>query len=161
MGSQRVGHDWACTWTVVALQCCVSFRCRVRWFIYVCVLCFRFFSIIGYYKKVNIVPCESESCSVVSDSLWPHGILQARILEWVTFPFYRGSSQPRSPGFEGRFFISWATREPQEYWSRWTIPFPADLPNPGIEPGSPALQADSLPTELWRKTYFEKYTHCM
>ena len=41
-----------------------------------------------------------------------HGILQARILEWVAFP---------SPG---------------------------DLPNPGIEPRSPALQADSLPTEL-------------
>ena len=28
------------------------------------------------------------------------------------------------------------------------IPSPADLPDPGIEPGSPALQADSLPTEL-------------
>ena len=28
------------------------------------------------------------------------------------------------------------------------IPSPAGLPNPGIEPGSPALQADSLPTEL-------------
>ena len=41
-----------------------------------------------------------------------HGILQARILEWVAFP---------SPG---------------------------DLPNPGIEPVSPALQADSLSTEL-------------
>ena len=40
-----------------------------------------------------------------------HGILQAGILEWVTFP---------SPG---------------------------DLPNPGIEPRSPALQADSLPAE--------------
>ena len=28
------------------------------------------------------------------------------------------------------------------------FPSPADLPDPGIEPGSPALQADSLPTEL-------------
>ena len=41
-----------------------------------------------------------------------HGILQARILEWVAVPFPRGSS-----------------------------------PNPGMEPGSPALQANSLPTE--------------
>ena len=41
-----------------------------------------------------------------------HGILQARILEWVAFP-----------------------------------PSPADLPNPGIEPRSPTLQADSLPAE--------------
>ena len=38
---------------------------------------------------------ESESCSVVPDSLQPHGILQARILEWVAFPFSRGSSRPR------------------------------------------------------------------
>ena len=30
------------------------------------------------------------------------------------------------------------------------IPAPADVPNPGIEPGSPALQVDSLPTELWK-----------
>ena len=41
-----------------------------------------------------------------------HGILQARILEWVAVSFSR------------------------------------DLPDPGIEPGSPALQADSLPYEL-------------
>ena len=33
-----------------------------------------------------------------------------------------------------------------------TIPSPADLPNPGIEPGSPALQAESLPTDLSGKT---------
>ena len=43
-----------------------------------------------------------------------HGIFQARILEWVDFPFSRGSSQPRdwtqvSPA--GRFFTSWATKE--------------------------------------------------
>ena len=38
---------------------------------------------------------ESERRSVVSDSLRVHGILQASILEWVAFPFSRGSSQPR------------------------------------------------------------------
>ena len=36
----------------------------------------------------------------------------------------------------------------QEYWSGLPFPSPGDLPNPGIEPGSPALQADSLPTEV-------------
>ena len=48
---------------------------------------------------------ESECCSVVSNSCDPmdytvHGILQARMLEWVAFPFSRGSSQPRdgNPG---------------------------------------------------------------
>ena len=35
-----------------------------------------------------------------------------------------------------------------EYWSGWPFPSPKDLPDSGIEPGSPALQADSLPTEL-------------
>ena len=36
----------------------------------------------------------------------------------------------------------------QEYWSRLPFPSPRDLPDPGIEPRSPALQANSLPTEL-------------
>ena len=34
-----------------------------------------------------------------------------------------------------------------EYWSRQPFPSPGDLPQPGIEPRSPALQADSLPVE--------------
>ena len=36
----------------------------------------------------------------------------------------------------------------QEYWSGLPFPSPGDLPHPEIEPGSPALQADSLPSEL-------------
>ena len=36
----------------------------------------------------------------------------------------------------------------QEYWRGLPCLPPGDLPNPGIEPGSPALQADSLPIEL-------------
>ena len=44
----------------------------------------------------------------------------------------------------GGFSTSWATREAQEYWSG----SPVDLPDPGIEPGCPALQANSLPSEL-------------
>ena len=68
---------------------------------------------------------ESESHSVMSDSLRPHGlyvhgILQARILEWVAFPFSR------------------------------------DLPNPGIKPRSPALQADSLPGDHKESPYQNK-----
>ena len=35
----------------------------------------------------------------------------------------------------------------QEYWSVLPFPSPGDLPDPGIEPGSPALQVDSLPSE--------------
>ena len=39
----------------------------------------------------------------------------------------------------------------QEYWSGLPFPSPGDLSNPGIEPGSPALETDSLPTELQGK----------
>ena len=41
----------------------------------------------------------------------------------------------------------------QEYWSGLPFPFPGNVPNPGIESGSPALQADSLPTELSGKPF--------
>ena len=39
----------------------------------------------------------------------------------------------------------------QEYWSGLPFPTPGDLPNPGIKAGSPALQADSLPSESLRQ----------
>ena len=42
----------------------------------------------------------------------------------------------------------------QEYWSGLPFPPPGDLPNPGIEPGTPALQADSLLPEPPGKTIF-------
>ena len=96
----------------------------------------------------------AQSCPTLCDPMdyTVHRILQARILEWVTFPFFRGSSQPRDRTqvsfIAGGFFTTWATREAHEYWSGQPIPSPRDLPNPGIEPGSPVLQADSLPTEL-------------
>ena len=51
------------------------------------------------------------------------GILQARLLEWVAFPFSRGSSQPRDwiqvSHIAGGFFTSWTTREAQKDWYWW------------------------------------------
>ena len=60
-----------------------------------------------------------QSCPTLCDLMYytVHGILQARILEWVA------------------------------------IPFSGDIPNPGIEPRSPALQADSSPAEPPRKSW--------
>ena len=91
--------------------------------------------------------CNSMDCIV-------HGILQARILEWVAFPFSTGSSQPRDQTqvscFAGRFFTDLATREAQEHCVG-SLSLLRDLPDPGNEPGSPALQADSLPPELLGK----------
>ena len=65
-----------------------------------------------------------ESRSVRSASLRPHGlvrgILQARILKWVSIPFSRGSCQPRNRTqvscIAGIFFTSWATREALSTW---------------------------------------------
>ena len=42
----------------------------------------------------------------------------------------------------------------QEYWSGLPFPPPGDLPNPGIEPGSPTLQADALPSEPPGKLHY-------
>ena len=70
-------------------------------------------------------------------------------------PSSRGSSQPSAwtqvSHIAGRFFTIWATREAQEYWSGQPIPSPGKLPDPGIEPGSPALQKVSLASELLGK----------
>ena len=43
----------------------------------------------------------------------------------------------------------------QEYWSRLPCPPPGDLPNPGLEPTSPTLQTDSLPSEPPGKPFNE------
>ena len=40
----------------------------------------------------------------------------------------------------------------QEYWSRLPFPSPGDFPNLDIEPGSPALQTDALPSEPLEKS---------
>ena len=61
--------------------------------------------------------CDPMDCSLSGFSV--HGILQARILEWVA------------------------------------ISSSGDLPDPGIEPGCPALQADDLPTELCGRSMVE------
>ena len=42
-----------------------------------------------------------------------------------------------------------------EYWSGYPIPSPGDLPDPGVKPGSPVLQEDSLPTELSGKQRYQ------
>ena len=42
----------------------------------------------------------------------------------------------------------------QEYWSGLPFPSPGDLPNPGIEPGSPTLQIDALSSEPPGKPWF-------
>ena len=85
----------------------------------------------------------SQSCLTPCDPMdyTVHGILQARILEWVAFP--NPGIEPRSPALQ-------ADSLPAEPQGSPRIPIPSlgDLPNPGINLESPALQADSLPTGL-------------
>ena len=79
---------------------------------------FRSWGCWGLLEDLRGCCCESwKLCPTLCDPMdyTVHGILQARILEWVTFPFSRGSSQPRdqNPGLPiiGGFFTSWATRD--------------------------------------------------
>ena len=73
---------------------------------------------------MQISLCVCESRSVISNSLPPHGlyshgILQARMLEWVAFLFSRGSSQTKDwtqvSCIAGGFFTNWAIREAQHH----------------------------------------------
>ena len=48
----------------------------------------------------------------------------------------------------------------QEYWSGLPFPFPGDLPDPGIEPGSPALEADALTSEPPGKSMDQLLLNC-
>ena len=82
----------------------------------------KFFTCFTFKVEIWSTYSESESRSVVPDSAITmgskvHGLLQARILEWVVFPFSRGSSQPRDQTqvshIAGGFFTSWATGKPK------------------------------------------------
>ena len=103
------------------------------------------------------------------------GIPQARLLEWVAIPFSTGSFWPRDQTrvscIAGRLFTVWTTREAssllseppgkpqacqaplsvefsrQESCSGLPFPSPGDLSDPGIKPGSPILQTDTLTSE--------------
>ena len=63
--------------------------------------------------QLCLILCDPMDCSLPGSSI--HGILQARILEWVAISFSRGSSQPRNGTqvfrIAGRLFMIWATRE--------------------------------------------------
>ena len=63
-------------------------------------------------ERVSLTLCDPMGCTV-------HGILQARILEWVAFPFSGGSSQPgdrtQVSHITGGFFTGWATGKSKVY----------------------------------------------
>ena len=88
-------------------------------------------------KERKMVPRDAQdekllSHSAVSDSLWFHGLQPTRLL--CPWDFSR-----------------------QGYWSELPFPSPGDFPDPGVEPGSPALQADSLSSEPPGKPKMRKH----
>ena len=70
--------------------------------------------------SVYLTLCDPMDCNPLGSSI--HRVFQARILECKT-------------------------NKQKEYWSGLPFPSPGDLPDPGIEPGPPAFQADTLPLE--------------
>jgi len=118
MWSQRVGHDWATelNWALILLLKATADQTVKWWFC-------------GENFVLNTLPCSqflaswksevkvTQSCPTLCDPMdyTVHGILQARILEWLAFPFCRGSSPPRDrtqvSHTIGGFFTNWAIRE--------------------------------------------------
>jgi len=89
------------------------------------------------YRDIHINVCKFTLCggvsrSVMSDSATPWTVAHHAFL---SMPFSR-----------------------QEYWSGLPFPSPGDLSNPGIEPRTPILQADSIPSEPRGKPDFMRCT---
>ena len=92
---------------------------RGRWCLKI-VFLFPLCHSLQYLTKVLVTQscptlCDPTDCSPPGSSV--HGLFQARILEWVSMPFPKGSSWPRSwtlvSCIVGRFFTVWTTREVQ------------------------------------------------
>ena len=73
------------------------------------------------------------------------GELVAKLCLTLAIPWTVAHQAPLSMGFPR-----------QQYWSELPFPAPGDNPNPGIEPRTPALQADALPSEPPGSFYLER-----
>ena len=73
-------------------------------------------------------------------SMWGLNSLKVKVLVAQPCPTLCNPIDRNPPGSSVEF-------SRQEYWSGFPFPSPGDLPNPGIKPGFPALQANSLPSE--------------
>ena len=83
------------------------------------------------------------------------------LTNWICFLWITGCAQSFPTlwthwGAHARLLCPWGFSR-QEYWSGLLCPPPGDLPNPGIEPRSPTLQVDSLPTKPPRKPRLVEY----
>ena len=74
--------------------------------------------------------------------------------ESVSLPVVSKFCDPRDYSYQAPLSTEFSR---QEYWGGLSFPFPEDLSDPGIKPRSPALQADSLPSEPIGRGYMYTY----
>ena len=104
-------------------------------------LCFRWVT-----KNVQLSTESSTQCYVAAQmrgGVWRMSMSESvsqSVSDSLVTPWTVAHQAPLSMGFSR-----------QEYWSGLTFSSPGDLPDLGIEPGSPALQEDSLPSEPPRR----------
>ena len=108
-------------------------------------------------------PCKHMDCSLLGSFV--HGILQARILEWVAISFSRRSSQPRNrtqvSHIVGRRFTIWAIREEPFYSLFSSVQFSRSVVSDSLRPHesqharppcpspTPGVHSDSRPSSQW------------
>ena len=99
----------------------------------------------GYWRLSSV----TQSCPTLCDPMdhqpfLSMGILQARILEWVAMPSFRGSSQPRSPTLQVDSLPSEPPGKPKNTGAGSLSLLQGILPTQEIQMGSPAFLEDSL-----------------
>ena len=103
-------HLFLCVFMCVYIHMIYNYNFCVYIYIYmcICVLVVQFCP----------APCSHTDCSPPGSSV--HGIFQTRILEWISIPFSKGSSQPRNQTWvsciAGKLFTDWASREGLKGW---------------------------------------------
>ena len=109
-------------------------------------LCFYFcFIIVLFFKIVQ--------CCLSLPEIDDYSYKYVHSHYYMTWTFWLWSESVKSLSHVQCFVTPWTVAHQalqsmefsrQDYWSGQPFPFPGDLPNPGIKPGYPALQADSL-----------------
>ena len=102
---------------------------------------------INFFKcPSGVLYCfQSRTWTKTTPCIWPSCLLKVKVLVAKSCPPLCNPMDCSPPAPLSMEFPR------QEYWSRLPCPSPGDLPDPGIKPRSPALQADSLPSEPPRR----------
>ena len=131
----------------ICFTCCVSFCCRAKWISYTYThissfLDFLPVSVTTEHQVELLVQSSSFSSVIYFIHEKKVEVLVAQSCLTLCDPMDCTYQAPQSVEFSR-----------QEYWNGLPLPSPEDLPNPGIESASPALQADSSPFESPGKMY--------